>query len=169
MGNTNVGGPAHPLVTDLLKHVCEFCNGTLFQIVAPEADENTDLPADTKAWKWENSTPTLPYGNMQTLKLLCTCGRVSGLLLFCFDVCSACTTPAVTATHIDCTAAVPGPGGGADNLKGLYLTPLDGTDKGKSFLIASNTEAIPTIITLSSAINNDIAAKIFMLSSWKVF
>jgi len=168
MANTNVGGQSHPpLVTDLLKHVCEFCNGTLFQIVAPEADENTDLPVDTKAWKWENSDPTLPYANMQTLKLLCTCGKVSGLLLFVFDVTSVMATPVVTATHIACTAAVPGPGGGANNLAGLYLTPLAGASAGISFIIASNTEADPTVITVTGAINDDCT--LYMISSWKVF
>jgi len=171
MANKNVEGPAHPLLTDAMKHVCEFCNGTTFQIVNTDSDESTDLPYDTKAWGWENSTPTLPYGNMCVLKLLCQCGKISGKLLFCFDIASICATPAVTATHIACVAAgiPPAGGGGANNLAGLYLTPIGGTDKGKSFLINSNTEADPTVITLDSAINNDLATEIFMLSSWKVF
>jgi len=165
----NVEGPAHRLLPDGKKHTCEFCNGSLFYIADTDADENTDLPVDTKAWKWENSTPTLPYGNMQTLKLLCTCGKISGKLLFCFDVASVVATPVVTATSIDCTAVDPGPGGGANNLAGLYLTPLGGTSKGLSFKILSNTEAIPTVITVVGAINDDTVTNIFMLSSWKVF
>lgn len=168
MANTNVEGPAHRLLPDNKKHVCEFCNGSLFYIADTDSDENTDLRKDTKAWKWEDSAPTLPYGNMCTLNILCTCGRVSGKLLFCFDLASIVATPVVTATHIATKTVILG-GGGADNLKGLYLTPLGGTDAGKSFLIASNTVADPTVITLDSAINNDTLDKVFMLSSWKVF
>lgn len=172
MVKRNVEGPAHSLLTDAMKHVCEFCNSSLFYIADTDSDENTDLSYDTKAWKWENSAPTLPHGNMCTLKIMCaSCGKVSGKLLFCFDVCSICATPAVTATHIACVAAgiPPAGGGGANNLAGLYLTPLGGGDAGKSFLIASNTEADPTVITVSSAINNNTATEIIMISSWQVF
>lgn len=167
----NVEGPVHALLKDIQKHVCEFCNGSLFQIGVPASDESTDFPYDTKAWKLENSTPTLPYGNMCVVPLLCKCGKMSGLLAFCFDVCSVCATPAVTLTHVACVAAGVPPlgGGGANNLAGLYLTPIGGTDKGKSFKINSNTEADPTVLTLDSAINNDTATEIVMLSSWKVF
>lgn len=168
----NVEGPAHSLLKDTEKHVCEFCNSSLFYIADTDADENTDLHFDTKAWKWENNTPTLPHGNMQTLKLLCaSCGKISGKLIWCLDVCSVCATPAVTLTHIGCTAwaAAGAGGGGANNLAGLYLTPIGGSDKGKSFLINSNTEADPTVLTLNSAINNDTATEIIMISSWKVF
>ena len=168
MAKRNIEGPDHVLLKDALKHVCEFCNGSLFQIADDESDENTNLAANTKAWSWENSAPTLPYGNMCVLKLLCTCGKISGKLLFCFDVASVVATPVVTATHIACKTVALG-GGGANNLKGLYLTPLGGTDAGKSFKIASNTVADPTVITLETAINNDTVGDPFMLSSWKVF
>lgn len=164
----NIEGPAHSLLADAKKHVCEFCNGSLFQLSVPEADENTDLPADTKAWKWENSAPTLPEGNMQTLKLLCTCGKISGLLLWILDTISAMATPAVTATHIACKSVATG-GGGANNLAGLYLTPLAGTGRGTSFKILSNTEADPTVITVDGAINDDVNGEIMLISSWKVF
>lgn len=167
---SNVEGPAHKLLKDSEKHTCEFCNGSLFYIADTDADENTDLPKDTKAWKWENSAPTLPYGNMCTLKLLCTCGKISGKLLFVFDLASAMATPAVTATHIACKSVATG-GGGANNLAGLYLTPIGAgaTDKGVSYKILSNTEADPTVITVDGAINDDLADDIFMISSWKVF
>ncbi len=164
MVNKNVEGPAHRLLKDNQKHVCEFCNGSLFQLVDNESDENTDLPADTKAYLWENSVPTLPYANMQTLKLLCTCGKISGKLLFCFDLVSASTTPALTMTHIACVTTV-------NNLAGLYLTPIGAgaTNKGVSYKILSNTVADPTIITVDGAINDDVAGDIVMISSWKVF
>jgi len=162
MANKNVEGPVHKLLTDAMKHVCEFCNGSWFQIVNTDADENTDLPTDTKAYLWENSAPTLPYGNMQTLKLLCQCGKISGKLLFVFDVVSAMATPVVTATHLACVTTV-------NNLAGLYLTPLGGTSAGISFVIASNTVADPTVITVTGAVNDDINGEIILISSWKVF
>ena len=165
----HIEGPAHSLLTDAKKHVCEFCNGSLFYIADTDADENTDLPADTKAWSWDNSTPTLPYANIQTLVLLCgTCGKISGKLLFVFDVIGGMATPVITATHIACRTVIAG-GGGADNLKGLYLTPLGGTSKGISFIIASNTEADPTVITVTGAINDDVNGEEMLISSWKVF
>ena len=126
-----------------------------------DADENTDLPSDTKAYLWENSAPTLPYGNMQTLKLLCHCGKISGKLIWCLDICSVCATPAVTLTHIAAAAA--------NGLAGLYLTPLGGGDVGESFKINSNTLADPTVCTVDAAINNNTATEIVLISSWKVF
>ena len=75
----NVEGVVNALLADIVKVHCEFCNGTTFQL-AWQCDENTDLPTKTKAYKWENSAPTLPYGNMQTLLLLCQCGEISGKL-----------------------------------------------------------------------------------------
>ena len=161
MGNPE--GAIHSLLADSNKFQCERCYGTQFYIGGPATDENTDLPGTTKAYAWENSDPTLPYGNMCTTVIMCSqCGFLQGKLVFCFDVCSAMTTPAVTATHIASTVV-------ANNLKGLYLTPLGGTSKGVSFVVASNTKADPTVITVTGAINDDTADDIYMLSSWKVF
>lgn len=160
MGNEE--GALHRLLTDANKFTCERCNGTQFYVGGPATDENTDLAANTKAYLWENSTPTLPYGNMNTVLMLCAqCGFMQGKLAFAFDVCSAMATPAVTTTHIAAVAA--------NGLAGLYLTPLGGTSKGVSFVIASNTAADPTVITVTGAINDDTATEIILLSSWKVF
>ena len=165
----NPEGPVGPLLTDANKYQCEHCNGSKFYIGVPACDESTDFRAETKAWKWENSTPTGIYGNMQTIPILCAqCGFVSGLLWWCLDIVSAMTTPACTMTSIACVAVASG-GGGANNLKGLYLTPLAGSSAGTSFIIASNTEADPTVITVTGAINDDTQDDIVMISSWKVF
>ena len=161
----NPEGPVNALLADSNKIQCEFCNGSKFYIGGPATDENTDLPSDTEAYAWENSAPTLPYGNMCSVVLLCAqCGKVSGKLAFCFDLVSASTTPALTMTHIACA-------GTANNLAGLYLTPIGAgaTNKGVSYEILSNTKADPTIITVDGAINDDVAADIVMISSWKVF
>ena len=160
MAKKNIEGPVNALLTDLNKYQCEFCNGTTFQL-GDQLDENTDFPTDTKAYLWENSTPTAPYANMQTIPLLCQCGRVVGALAWCLDVVSAMATPAVTTTHI--AAAV------ANGLVGLYLMPLGGTSVGIQFPIASNTLADPTVITVTGAINDDSNGEIILLSSFKVF
>ena len=161
MVNKNVEGTAHSLLKDNQKHVCEFCNGSLFQLVDNEADENTDLPADTKAYLWENSTPTAPYGNMQTLKLLSTCGKISGKLLWCLDVCTARAASSITGTHI--AAAI------ANGLAGLYVTVLGGTSAGVSYPILSNTLADPTVMTITGTPNANAVGELILLSSWKVF
>ena len=159
----NPEGPVGPLLTDANKFLCEHCNGAKFYVGGPQTDENTDLRAETVAYAWENSAPTLPHGNFNTVILLCAqCGFVSGRLAFAFDVCSAMTTPAVSATHIACAVV-------ADNLKGLYLTPLGGTSAGVSYLIASNTKADPTVITVAAGINDNTNGEVFLISSWKVF
>jgi len=159
----NAEGPVGTLLTDSNKYQCENCNGSKFYIGVPACDENTDLDTTTNAYGWENSTPTGIYGNMQTIPILCAqCGFVSGLLWWCIDTVSAMTTPACTMTTVACAVA-------ANNLKDLYLTPLAGTSAGLSFVIASNTKADPTVITVTGAINDDTAAKLAIISSWKVF
>lgn len=165
MANTNVGGPAHRLLADSLKHVCEFCNGTLFQIVNTDADENTDLPSDTLAYKWENSAPTGILGNMNTLKLLCGhCGKISGKLLFGFDIVSARGANSITGTSI-AVAIV----GNIDKFKGMYVTVLGGTSIGISYPILSNTVADPTVFTITGTPAADAVTELMMLSDWKVF
>ena len=161
MANKNVEGPIHSLLTDALKHVCEFCNGSTFQLVDNESDENTDLPTDTKAYLWENSAPTAPYGNMETLKLLCQCGKISGKLLFCFDVCSARAASSITGTHIAGVAA--------NGLKGLYVTVLGGTSAGISYPISANSLADPTVMTITGTPDATSVTEMIMLSSWQVF
>jgi hypothetical protein len=157
----NIEGAVHALLTDATKIHCEECNGTTFQ-VSWQLDENTDLPATAAtALLWENSTPSGAQGNMQTIVMLCQCGKILGKLAWCIDTCSACATPAVTTTHIAAAAA--------NGLTGLYLTPLGGTDAGSHFTISSNTAADPTVITLSTAINNDTATELILISSFKGF
>ena len=161
MTNKNVEGPAHSLLPDNKKHVCEFCNGSLFQLVDNEADENTDLPTDTKAYLWENSTPTAPFANMQTLKLLSTCGKISGKLIFCLDMCTARGASSITGTHI--AAAV------ANGLAGLYVTVLGAVSAGISYPISANSAADPTVMTITGTPDVLSIGEMILLSSWKVF
>lgn len=159
---TNVEGPAHSLLKDTEKHVCEFCNSSLFYIADTDSDENTDLPADTKAYLWENSTPTAPFANMETLKIMCaSCGKISGKLIWCMDVCSARGAGSITGTHIAAVAA--------NGLAGLYVTVLGGTSKGVSYPISANSLADPTVMTITGTPNIDAIGESILLSSWKVF
>ena len=155
-----VEGPKHKLLIDSNKIQCEFCNGTHFQL-AWQLDENTDLPADTKAYLWENSAPTLPFGNMQTLVLLCQCGKIMGKLAWCLDVCTARGANSITGTHI--AAAV------ANGLIGLYVIVLGGTSAGLSYLITANSLADPTVMTIVGTPNADAVTEKIMLSSFKIF
>ena len=157
----NVEGPGHPLLSDGKKHTCEFCNGSLFYIADTDADENTDLKPDTKAYLWENSAPSGAQGNMQTLKLLSTCGRLSGKLIWALDTITARGASSITGTHI--AAAV------ANGLAGLYVTILGLTDAGVSFPILSNSVADPTVMTITGTPNIDSIGELMLLSSWKVF
>jgi hypothetical protein len=156
----NIEGPVHALLADTNKVQCEFCNGTHFQL-AWQMDENTDLPADTEAYAWENSTPTLPYGNMQTLVLLCQCGKISGKLVWCLDVCTARAASSITGTHIAAAAA--------NGLAGLYVTVLGGTSAGVTYPISANTLADPTVMTITGTPNADAVGEMILLSSFKPF
>ena len=161
MAKTNIEGAVHALLTDANKIQCEFCNGSTFQL-GDQMDENTDLPADTKAYLWENSTPTAPFGNMETLKIMCaSCGKISGKLIWCMDVCTARAAGSITGTHI--AAAV------ANGLAGLYVTVLGGTSAGVSYPTLSNTLADPTVMTITGTPNANAVGESILISSWKVF
>lgn len=160
MAKKNIEGPVNALLTDLNKYQCEFCNGTTFQL-GDQMDENTDFPTDTKAYLWENSTPTAPYANMQTIPLLCQCGRVVGALAFCLDVCTARAASSITGTHI--AAAV------ANGLAGLNVVVLGGTDAGVSFPISANSAADPTVMTITGTPNANAVGEMILLTSFKVF
>jgi len=153
-------GVVNALLTDANKIQCEFCNGTTFQI-AFQMDENTDLPADTKAYAWENSTPTNIQGNMYTAVLLCQCGKIMGKLVFCLDVCSARGANSITGTAIAAAAA--------NGLVGLYLTLLGGTDVGTQYEISANSLADPTVMTIVGTPNADTVGELMLLSSFKNF
>jgi hypothetical protein len=160
MTKKNIEGPVHALLSDANKYQCEFCNGTTFQL-GDQMDENTDFPSDSKAYLWENSTPTGALGNMQTIPLLCQCGRVSGVLAFCLDICSARAAGSITGTHIAAAAA--------NGLAGLYVMPLGGTDAGTQFPISANSLADPTVMTITGTPNADTVGELILLSSFKVF
>jgi len=160
MVKKNIEGVVHALLTDLNKVQCEFCNGTKFQL-GDQMDENTDFPVDTKAYLWENSTPTAPYANLQTIPLLCNCGKIMGLLAFGLDVCTARGASSITGTHI---AAVV-----ANGLAGLNVVVLGGTDAGVSFPISANSAADPTIMTITGTPNANAVGEMILLTSFKIF
>lgn len=166
----NIEGVVHKLLTDANKVQCEFCNGTTFQL-GFQLDESTDFPYPTKAWKLENSDPTNIQGNMYMIPLLCQCGEISGKLAFCIDICSARDANMITGTAVDCVAAGVPPlgGGGADNLKGLYVTLLGGDDAGTQYEITANTEAAPTVMTIVGTPAANTVGELILISSFKNF
>lgn len=160
MTNKNVEGVINALLIDSNKVQCEYCNGSTFQL-GFQMDENTDLPSDGKAYAWENSAPTDILGNMHTLVLLCQCGRPSGKLVFCIDVCSARGSNSITGTHIA--------GAAANGLIGLYIVLLGGTDRGTQYEISANTLADPTVMTIVGTPNVDTIGELMLLTSFKLF
>lgn len=154
-------GPQHPLLLHADKIVCEFCNGTTFQVKLSSV-ENTTLPTTTKAYLWENSPPHGTVdANMQTVTLLCQCGQVMGKLLWCFDTCSARDANMITGTAIK--AAV------ANGLVGLWITLLGGTDIGDTYQITANTLADPTVMTIVGTPHLDTIGELILLSSFEQF
>lgn len=156
MVKTNIEGAVHKLLTDANKLQCEFCNGTTFQ-VGDQGDENTDMPADTKAYAMGNDAG---YDKI-VIPFLCQCGRVSGKLLYVYDVCTARGATTFTGTNLD--AAV------ANIFKGCFLIVLGGTDKDKWFPITANSLASPTVFTVTGTPNLDAIGEGFIVSDFKSF
>ena len=156
MTKRNIEGPVHALLTDLNKIQCEFCNGTMFQ-VGDQGDENTDFPADTRVYAMGNDAGfdkiAIPFLNQ--------CGKISGKLLYVYDVCTARGASTFTGTNLD--AAV------ADIFKGSFLIVLGGTDKDKWFPITANSLASPTVLTVTGTPNLDAIGEGFIISDFKSF
>ena len=156
MTKTNIEGAVNVLLTDANKIQCEFCNGTTFQ-VGDLGDENTDFPADNRVYDTEH---TAGYDKI-AIPFLCQCGRVSGKLLYVYDVCTARGLSTFTGTNLD--AAV------ADSLKGYFLIVLGGTDKDKWFPITANSAASPTVLTVTGTPHLDAITEGFIVSAFKSF
>lgn len=138
---SNVEGAIGAILTDVLKEVCENCNGVEFMFSLTFDDVN-----DVK-------------GDLADLGITCTGGIICGLVLMCAqcgheqtrlawiaDIAASDGT-ALTMTNLDSSVA--------NNLAGYFAICLVGTDVGKVFTIASNTAAAPTVITTSVAPNLD--------------
>lgn len=141
MANKNVEGAIGAILTDVLKDVCEHCNGSEFMFSLTFDDVNH------------------VKGELASLGITCAGGIICGLVLMCaqcgheqtrlawiLDV-AASNGTTLTMTNLDSSVA--------NNLAGYFAICLAGTDVGKVFTIATNTAAAPTVITPSVAPNAD--------------
>jgi hypothetical protein len=132
-------------ITDANKRVCERCGGTEFCILAAHADPNSSLDT-TAASTFADYAITCTGGNINGTVYGCMqCGQEQADF-WVIDV-GASTGAAITMTNLDASVA--------NGLAGCYVIVDDGTDAGKYYIIASNTAAAPTVITVTVATNND--------------
>lgn len=135
-------------VTDSAKYQCPYCDGVQFMI-STTLDEADDITEDTV----HADLLLTNAGNYDTLGLvvLCTqCGRESVPWWIMLDICTGVATKAVTMTNmVQATTA--------DLAEGLYAIPLDndGTDVGLYYIVATNTAADPTVLTMTIASADD--------------
>ena len=155
---TNVGGPIHKLVTDAMKLVCPFCNGTHFQ-VSFELVNNNELFAGVPVTKAGADPEYLINAGCNTIVFLCMCGMYFGKIAWLQETVSAQAVPAITLTDYNCTTV--------NDLAGLYIYVLGGTSKGNAYKIVSNTVANPTVLTLDSSPDADILNKDILITRFK--
>ena len=160
-------GTQSTLMTDANKCVCDRCGGTEFHINV-ELDANTDLPPTADCYIVLGSN----VGGiaMNVLKMQCVqCGLDQGRAVLIIDKIKDVTVKALTMEHLDCKSVVSG-GTGADNLAGYYCVITDTsspTDAWKYMTIVSNTEASPTVITVSETPNADADEEYIIIMNFK--
>lgn len=131
-------------VKDATKYTCPNCDGTEFMI-STTLDEADDIIEDTvhAALLLTNA------GSYDTLGLVAQCsqcGHESVPWWIMLDVVSNVNSKAFTMTDmVQATTA--------DLAEGLYCIPLDndGTDIGLVYIVATNTKADPTVLTMTIA------------------
>lgn len=140
----NVEGPVSKHVPDSTKIVCPRCNSSNFQLSSTLDDPN-DIVKDEV---FKALLLTITGGSIQGLVALCHCGNEFVPLWYLLDVGTAAVGGVITMTNLDQATT-------ADLMAGLYAIPMVGTDVGKYFIVASNTAAAPTVITMTVAPNAD--------------
>jgi len=152
---SNVEGPVSVHVPDSTKIVCPRCNGSNFQI-SNTLDDPNDITEDEvfAALKITFAEGTSAQG----LVALCHCGNEFVPFWAIFDV-GASDGTKIVMTNLDQITT-------ANLLKDLYLVYLgtDVNDKGKYFIVNTNTVAAPTHITPTVA-PNVATDGIFMLTN----
>lgn len=137
------GAEHSTFVIDTNKIVCPYCNGTQM-MVSNLMDDPNDIIEDTV---FAARLISITGGSFQGLVALCKqCGHTHVPLWYFYDI-TASTGTSQVMTNLDAS--------GANGLAGAFLIALVGTDIRKYVLIASNTLAAPTTITLAFALNND--------------
>jgi len=141
----NVEGITSPQVPDSTKICCPRCNSTLLYL-SSVLDNPNDITRDLlfAALDLTKGAGTDPIG----LVALChNCGNEFVPLWYIFDVATFDGATECVMTDLDV--------GVANNLAGLFVCVLVGTDRGKYVAVASNTAADPTTITTAFNVNND--------------
>lgn len=141
----NIEGPISALVPDSTKYQCSNCNGVKFSISTTLDNFNDVVQATVEAAYFVTNAGGK---DIQGEVALCLqCGNEQVLWWIIIDVGST-TGAATTMTDMVTTEA-------ADLLAGLYGIPMVGTDVEKYFIVLSNTEADPTVITWTVTPNTD--------------
>ena len=151
----NPEGPVSTHVTDATKIQCPYCNGSRFQLSSTLDDPN-DITQDED---FAALLITFASGtSAQGLVALCHCGREFVPFWAIYDV-GASNGTTFTMTNIDQATT-------ANLLAGKYLVYLgtDANDKGKYFIVGTNTAAAPTVITPTVAPHADTDG-MFMLTN----
>lgn len=140
-----IEGIQSKLIKDTTKVGCWYCGGTSF-IPSSLLDDGNDT-ADTN---FSALSVTISGGSIQGLIGICSeCGQENVIDWHIRDIATGCVGAAVTFTNLDASVA--------DGLTGYYAIYHDaaGTDTGLYYVIASNTEAAPTVVTMTIATNDD--------------
>lgn len=146
------GAEHSTFVIDSQKIVCPFCNGTQM-FLSNLMDDPNDITEDTV---FSAIGITAAGSPIMGLVALCKqCGHTHVPLWYFYDV-SATTTTALIMTNLDASVA--------NGLAGAFAICLVGTDQYKYVIIASNTAATPTTLTVAFALNND-ADGLFMITN----
>lgn len=135
MANKNVEGAQGVILTDLLKEVCEHCNGVEFMF-SMTFDDINDVKGDLSSLGI-TAAGTVICG----LVLMCAqCGHEQTRLAMILDVGTSNGTT-ITMTHLDSSVA--------NNLAGYTMIYIgaDANDLEEVFTISTNTLASPTVIT----------------------
>ena len=143
---TNAEGPVSTHVTDATKLQCPVCGGSKIYL-SSLMDDGNDITTDTR---FAALYVTITGGNICGLVGLCVqCGKEWVPMWYILDIATGAAAAAVTMTNLDASVA--------NGLTGAYAIYLDaaGTDTGLYYVVASNTAAPPTVITMTIATNND--------------
>ena len=140
----NVQGTESEHVIDSTKIVCSYC-GSPELMLSTLMDDPNDITEDTD---FAALLLTITGGSFQGLVGLCpNCGHEQVPFWYFLDV-GAATGAAVVMTNLDQATT-------ANLLAGLYAIPMVGTDAGLYYVVASNTAAAPTTLTMTIATNDD--------------
>ena len=142
----NAEGAESAIITDSVKKRCNYCGGTQF-FVGTTMDNFNDITGSDEA---SLGITNVGSEDIQAEPLLCKqCGHQNVGFWMILDIATGAAGAAVTFTNLVSTVA--------NNLAGFYAIYLDaaGTDTGKYYIVASNTAADPSVVTMTVATNNN--------------